>query len=114
MARVHLKPPFRLAAGCRRAIALLLIAATGLGILPFSIEVPLVPAEEQSACRFEPLDVCGAGDTSPGVLGETPVLLAAAVAVTAEPLVLPTTPAVPPAPREGFSPGVYRPPRPSC
>ena len=98
----------------RCAIALLLIAAIGLGALPITVEIPLLPAGEKSACRFEPIDVCGAGDTSPGMLADTPVLLTAGVTVIAEPIVLPTPPVAPPAPREGFSPGVYRPPRPAC
>jgi hypothetical protein len=114
MTPVHLKSISCLAAGWRRAIALLLIAAIGLGVLPMDSEVALLPGGERSACRFEPIDVCGAGDTSLGMLADTPVLLPTAVAVVAEPVVLPNAPEAPAPLREGFAPGVYRPPRLSC
>lgn len=99
---------------CRRAIALVLVAAVALGVLPFSVEMPAPAAGETAACRFEPIDVCGAGDASPGMLADTPVLLTAAVVVAAAPNVLPAPSDAPGALLEGFAPGVYRPPRPSC
>jgi hypothetical protein len=114
MKPVQLKSLSWLATHCKRAFALLLIAALGLGILPFSIALPLPVSGEKSACRFEPIDVCGAGDASLGMLADTPVLLPTAVAVVAEPVVLPNPPEALAALREGFAPGVYRPPRLSC
>ena len=114
MTAVRLKYLSWPAADCRRVIALLLIAAIGLGVLPFSIEAPLLPGGQRSTCLFEPIDVCGAGDASPGMLADMPLLLPAAVVVVAEPVFLPNPPETPAALREGFAPGVYRPPRLSC
>lgn len=103
----------RVARVCRGAIALLLLAATGMGVLPFSVELPALPTAEV-ACRIEPIDVCGAGDASLGMLADSPALLAEAVAVVAPRAVPPAAAGDLLAVDEGFAPGVYRPPRPSC
>jgi hypothetical protein len=96
------------------SIALLLLAAMSLGILPFSIEQPLLADAHKTACRFEPIDVCGAGDSSLGMIADAPVLLAEAVVVIAPQTALPAPPSDQSSLLEGFAPGVYRPPRPSC
>ena len=97
----------------RGAIALLLIAAVGFGILPLTVQQPLLPAGER-ACRFEPIDVCNAGDASLGLLADVPALLPADVAILAESAAWQTPPETAPPLRDGFAPGIYRPPRPSC
>lgn len=104
---------FRAGSACRGAIALLLIAAVGLGVLPFSMRQPVLPVGENS-CRFEPIDVCGAGDSSLGMIADTPVLLAEAIVVVVPQTALPAPPSDQTALQEGFTPGVYRPPRLSC
>jgi hypothetical protein len=98
---------------CRRAIALFLIAAISLGVLPFSVEQPLLPMGEDT-CRFEPIDVCGAGDTSLGMIADTPVLLAEAIVVVIPQAGFPAPSRDEGSLLEGFVPGVYRPPRRSC
>jgi hypothetical protein len=99
----------------RGAVAMLLVAAVGLGVLPFSAEMPPLLSADGSACRFEPIDVCGAGDASPGMLADTPALVAEALAVVIGQAAVPAPPEPSVVRREGFAPGVYRPPRrPSC
>lgn len=100
----------RSAGAGRGAIAALLLAAVGLGILPLSVQQHLLPVGG-NACRFEPIDVCGAGDASLGTLADVPTLLPDAVAVVASPAALPAPRNEPAAHLEGFAPGVYRPPR---
>lgn len=95
------------------AITLLLIAAIGLGILPLAVQQPLLPADE-SACRFEPIDVCNAGDASLGLLADVPALVPTDVAILAESTAWRTPSDTAPPLRDGFAPGIYRPPRPSC
>lgn len=101
------------ASAFRGAIALLLIAAIGLGILPMAVQQPLLAGEER-ACRFEPIDVCNAGDASLGLLADVPAMVPAVVAILAEPTALRTSPDAAAVILDGFAPGVYRPPRPSC
>ena len=103
----------RVGSVCRGAIALLLIAAVGLGVLPLSVGQPLLPRDETD-CRFEAIDVCGAGDSSLGMTAETPVLLAEAIVVITAQTALPVPPSDEGSLLEGFVPGVYRPPRPTC
>ena len=115
MSRAHAGGRSSFARGvCGRAVALFLMAAIILGVLPLSVQVPLPHAGEGKSCRFEPIDICGADDTSLGMLADTPVLLAETVGVIVNSAALPapSDPAV--VVREGFAPGVYRPPRPSC
>jgi hypothetical protein len=104
---------FRAGSACRGAVAVLLIAAITIGVLPYSVEQPLLPGGEK-ACRFEPIDVCGAGDSSLGMIADTPVLLAEVVAVVIPKESFPAPPSDEGSLLEGFAPGVYRPPRLSC
>ena len=104
---------FGVARAARGAIALLLLAAVGLGILPLAVQQPLLPAGER-ACRFEPIDVCNAGDASLGLLADVPALVPTNVAILAESTAWRTPPETAPPLRDGFAPGIYRPPRPSC
>ena len=104
---------FGVAGAVRGALALLLLAAVGLGVLPFAVEQPLLRSGER-ACRVEPIDVCNAGDASLGLLADVPALVPAAVAIVAEPAVRQTPPEPVSPLRDGFAPGIYRPPRPSC
>ena len=104
---------FRAVSACRGVVAVLLVAAISLGVLPFSVEQPLLPVGE-NACRFEPIDVCGAGDSSLGMIADTPVLVAETVAVVIPKEDFPAPPSAESSLLEGFAPGVYRPPRLSC
>ena len=104
---------FGVAGAIRGAVALLLIAAVGLGVLPIAVQQPLIAGEER-ACRLEPIDVCNAGDASLGLLADAPAMVPAAVAILAAPAVRRAPADAAAAPREGFARGVYRPPRPSC
>jgi hypothetical protein len=113
MATRRIEVCFRAGSACRSVIALLLIAAVSLGVLPFSVEQPLLPGGG-NPCRFEPIDVCGAGDSSLGMIADTPVLLAEAIVVAAPRTALAAPPSEEGSLLEGFAPGVYRPPRLSC
>lgn len=113
MTRTGIAKCFGAGSGWRGAVAFALVAAIGLGVLPFSVERPLFPATGDP-CRFEPIDVCGASDSSLGMLADTPLLLPDAPAVFPRQTTVSASAAREGALREGFPPGVYRPPRARC
>lgn len=90
-------------------MALLVVAALGLQVLPLTVAQPA--GTSTAECRLQPLNVCDTDSHSLGDLASSPVLPPAGIAVACSPDAQRLPPDLSIPPRKGFPTAVDRPPR---